>query len=285
LSALPETSSVDLAPVPRRSPLRGRARNFVFLGYHSVTEDGPPYLSLKPATFERQLDLLVRAGFRSGTRAALERIAAGERPRGRHAFLTFDDGFADTVTAALPPMSERALTGMVFVLPRHLDSGAPLDWPAVAGEARRRPQLMRSMDWTALEQLVEAGWEVGSHTVSHPRLPELSDEQLLEELLDSRRAVEARLGSCEMLAYPFGDWDDRVAAAAVAAGYSFAFTLPFGAQVGATRMSIPRVTIDDRDTALRFRMKLSGTGRSVLFSSLRPAVRRALRKQPHSHAE
>jgi len=267
------------------SPLRGRSRRCVFLGYHSVTDDGPPYLSLRPETFERQLDLLVAAGFRSGTRTTLERIAAGERPSGRHAFLTFDDGFADTVTTALPLMSERALTGMAFVLPGHLDSGAPLDWPEVAGEAARRPALMRSMDWSMLEALVEAGWEVGSHTMSHARLTDLPDEALAEELLDSRRAVEARLGHCELLAYPFGAWDDRVAGAAAAAGYSFAFTLPFGGQATATPMSIPRVTIDDRDAPWRFRAKLSGAGRSALFSPLRPLVRRALGKRPHSHAE
>jgi peptidoglycan/xylan/chitin deacetylase (PgdA/CDA1 family) len=267
------------------SPLRGRSRGCVFLGYHSVTDDGPPYLSLTPTTFERQLDLLTGAGFRSGTRATLQRIASGQGAPGRHAFLTFDDGFADTVTTALPLMSERALTGMVFVLPGHLDAGAPLDWPEVAGEAKRRPQLMQSMDWAMLEELVEAGWDVGSHTMSHARLPGLGEEELAQELLDSRRAVEARLGCCEMLAYPFGAWDERVATAAEAAGYSFAFTLPFGEQAGATRMSIPRVTIDDRDTPWRFRAKLSGAGRSALFSPLRPLVRRALGKRPHSHAE
>ncbi len=265
--------------------LRGRSRDCVFLGYHSVAEDGPPYLSLRPGTFSRQLDLLVGAGFRSGTRGTLERIAAGERLRGRHAFLTFDDGFVDTLATALPLMSERAFTGMAFVLPGHLDAGAPLDWPEVAGEAARRPELMRSMNWTMLETLVEAGWEIGSHTMSHARLPDLADEALAQELLDSRRAVEARLGRCELLAYPFGAWDDRVAAAATAAGYSFAFTLPFGGQAAATRMSIPRVTIDDRDVPWRFRAKLSGAGRSALFSPLRPLVRRALGKRPHSHAE
>jgi peptidoglycan/xylan/chitin deacetylase (PgdA/CDA1 family) len=265
--------------------LRGRARRYVFLGYHSVAEDGPPYLSLTPGTFERQLDLLVGGGYRGGTLATLERIAAGERPAGRHAFLTFDDGFADTVTTALPLMSERALPGMAFVLPGHLDSGAPLAWPEVAGEATRRPELMRSMDWPMLEALVEAGWEIGSHTTSHFRLTVLSDEQLAQELLDSRRALEARLGRCELLAYPFGAWDDRVALAAEAAGYRFAFTLPFGGQATATRMSIPRVTVDDRDVPWRFRAKLSRAGRSTLFSPLRPMVRRVLGKRPHSHAE
>jgi peptidoglycan/xylan/chitin deacetylase (PgdA/CDA1 family) len=265
--------------------LGGRAAGWVYLGYHSIAEDGPPYLSMRPRTFERQLDTLVRRRFRGGGVADLTAIASGARPRGRRAFLTFDDGFRDTVTTALPRMAERGLTGMAFVLPGHLDSGAPLDWPAVAGEAARRPRLMRSLDWSMAAKLVEAGWEIGSHTMSHARLPELADDELAQELLDSRRAIERRLGRCELLAYPFGAWDERVARAAAAAGYSFAFTLPFGGQRRASRMSIPRVTIDDRDAGWRFRAKLSAPGRVALFSPLRPAVRRALGKRPHSHAE
>jgi peptidoglycan/xylan/chitin deacetylase (PgdA/CDA1 family) len=280
-----EHEPAAVTPVDRRSPLRGRSPRCVFLGYHSVTDDGPPYLSLTPRAFERQLDALLAAGFRAGTRTTLEQIARGESPAGRHAFLTFDDGFRDTATAAHPRMAERGLTGMAFVLPGHLEGGTALDWPEVAGEASRRPELMRSMDWPAVESLADAGWEIGSHTMSHARLPGLSDEALTEELLDARRIVKERLGRCDMLAYPFGAWDDRVAQAALAAGYAFAFTLPFGEQAQATRMSIPRVTIDDRDRDWRFRAKLSRPGRALLFSPLRPAVRRVLRKRPHSHAE
>ncbi len=265
--------------------LRGRSRRAVFLSYHSVTEDGPPYLSLKPSTFEQQLDILTRRGFRSGNGADLERLARGERLPERRAFLTFDDGFLDTVTNALPRMSERGFAGIVFVLPRHLEGGAALDWPEVAGEATRRPTLMRSIDWPMAEGLVEAGWNVGSHSLSHARLTTLPDEALREELLDSRRLIADRLGHCELLAYPFGSWDPRVAEAAADAGYSFAFSLPFGQQLQATPMSIPRVMVDDRDASWRFHAKLSPAGRVALFSPLRPLVRRALRRRPHSHAE
>lgn len=265
--------------------LRGRSRGAVFLSYHSVAEDGPPYLSLRPSTFERQLDILAAEGFASGTRADLDRLAAGERPPRRRAFLTFDDGFLDTVEVALPRMRERGYTGIVFVLPRHLDAGAPLDWPEVAGEAGRRPALMRSIDWPMAEQLAAAGWEVGSHTLTHARLTDLSGEALREELLESRRLIAARLGHCDTLAYPFGAWDRRVAAAAADAGYAFAFSLPFGQQLRATRLSIPRVMVDDRDGSWRFRVKLSRSGRMALLSPLKPLARKALRRRPHSHAE
>jgi peptidoglycan/xylan/chitin deacetylase (PgdA/CDA1 family) len=265
--------------------LRGKSRRAVFLGYHSIAEDGPPYLSLRPRTFERQLDMLQGRGFRSGSRSDLERLARGERLAERRAFLTFDDGFLDTVTTALPRMAARGFTGIAFVLPRHLLSGAPLDWPEVAGEAARRPAQMRSIDWPMAETLVEAGWEIGSHSITHARLTELGDGALRQELLDSRRLIAERLGRCELLAYPFGAWDRRIAAAAAAAGYHFAFSLPFGRQLRATPLSIPRVMVDDRDVSWRFRAKLSPVGRIALFSPLRPLARSALRRRPHSHAE
>jgi peptidoglycan/xylan/chitin deacetylase (PgdA/CDA1 family) len=263
---------------------RRRLGEAISLGYHAVAEDGPQYLSLRPSTFEAQLDVLSRLGFGGGTRNDLWRLAEGTRLDGKRAFMTFDDGFADTYTTAMPMMAERGLTGMVFVLPGHLDTAAPLDWPEVLGEARRRPTLMTSMDWDMAGALAEVGWEIGSHTMSHPRLTTLGDEELREELVDSRSLVAERLGRCELFSYPFGAWDERVVAAAADAGYSFAFTLPLGAQMRAQRLSMPRLTIDDRDTPARFRVKLTRAGRLALLSPLRPALRVLRRPAPHSHA-
>ncbi len=267
------------------SSLRGRSRRAVFLGYHAIAEDGPPYLSMRPETFESQLDFLAGKRFRSGTRADLNDLAAGRRLGGRRAFLTFDDGFLDTYTVARPMLAARGFTGFAFVLPGHLESGLPLAWPEVAGEAARRPELMRSIDWRMAEELADDGWEIGSHTISHPRLTMLSDEHLAQELLDSRRLVADRLGRCDTLAYPFGAWDERVARAAADAGYRFAFTLPIEGQMRATRLSIPRLTVDDRDTIWRYRAKLSRPGRLALLSPLRLLVRRLRRHRTHSHAE
>jgi peptidoglycan/xylan/chitin deacetylase (PgdA/CDA1 family) len=275
-----------LAAVPRRSALRGRARAAVFLCYHSVTDDGPPFLSLTPRTFESQLRILSAGGYVSGTRADLDTLGAGSRAGAPRAFLTFDDGFADTVETVLPMMSAHGFTGIVFPLAHHLDSGAPLAWPEVAGEVARRPRLMRSTDWEGIGKLIEAGWEVGSHGITHAPMPKLSDEELSQELLDSRRLLEERLGRrCDLLAYPFGDWDERVARAAASAGYAYAFSLPFGEQTQASRMSVPRVMVDDRDDSWRFRAKLTGPGRSALLSPLRPLLRKALRRRAHSHAD
>lgn len=262
----------------------GSTRGAVFLGYHSVARDGPAYLSIDTDVFAAQLDFLRSKGYRSGTRADLEALVAGRRLRGRRAFFTFDDGFLDTHSVAAPMLSERGFAGFVFVLPRHLESGAPLAWPEVAGEVRRQPEVMRSMTWEMTEELAASGWEIGSHTVTHPRLTILGDEALREELAESRRILVERLGRCDTLAYPFGAWDARVERAAAECGYRFAFTLPIDAQPRAGPLSIPRLTIDDRDNGRLFGAKLSVPGRLVLFSPLRGLVRKLRRHQVHSHA-
>ena len=269
----------------KRARKIGRTADAVFLGYHAMVDGGPEYLSMSPSVFEAQLDFLAAHGYRGGTRADLDTLASGSRLAGKSAFLTFDDGFLDTYEVAAPMLARHGFTGFVFVLPRHLDRGAPLDWPEVAGEVRRHPETMRAMTWDMATDLAGRGWEIGAHTLSHPRLTELDDRELREELEGSRSLVAERLGRCDTFAYPFGAWDGRVERAALAAGFRYAFTLPIDAQPQSGPLSIPRLTIDDRDTVNRFRAKVSVAGRTLLFSELRPAIRRLRRHQLHSNAE
>ncbi len=256
-----------------RGPLRNRSHSAVFLCYHSIADDGPPFLSLSPELFERQLHLLRRLGFRSGGQADLEELRSGRRPSTRRVFLTFDDGYVDNHAAALPLLQRYGFKAMVFVVPPFVDGGAPLIWPELEEQAHAHPAVMRSMTWRMVEEMHEAGTEFGSHTLSHPRLPGLDEEELRQELLDSRARIKDRLGRCDTLAYPFGDWSPRVQRAAADAGYSFAFTLPIGAQRVATALSIPRVPVDHRDAMPRFLGKLSAPGRSLLLSPLKDGLR------------
>ena len=138
---------------------------------------------------------------------------------------------------------------------------------------------MRSVDWPMLEQMKEGGFEVGSHTLSHPHLPRLGPEQLRQELSDSRRRIIERLGSCETLAYPFGSWNAEVEAAAADCGYRFAFTLPTrSGQRDASPLSIPRINIDYRDSGLRFNAKLTSSGKRLYLATAVSAMRRRVRE-------
>jgi peptidoglycan/xylan/chitin deacetylase (PgdA/CDA1 family) len=246
--------------------LGNRSRQAVFLCYHSIAERGAPYLALSPGLFERQLAMLRRLGYRSGGLADLERLAVGERLPRPTVFITFDDGFRDNLLVAQPMMTEYGFRPLIFVMPPFVDAGRGFDWPELADAQAENPELLRSLTWPEVEQMVDLGAEFGSHTLSHPHLCELDDERLAAELGESRRAIEERLGACEMLAYPFGEWDARVARAAGDAGYRFAFSLPQGHQREIGPLCIPRLNVDFRDRPARFRCKLRPSGRRLLLS-------------------
>ncbi len=257
--------------------LRNRSSRAVFLCYHSIAPAGPRYLTISADLFERQLALLRRRGYRGGDLMALGQLAAG-RSVGRTAFITFDDGFRDNFETALPLLREYGFPAFVFVLPPLLDAGGPFEWPEMLADSERYAATMRSVDWATLERMKEGGFEVGSHTLTHPHLPRLAGERLREELARSRAAIEERLGSCDTLAYPFGEWSPDVAAAASDCGYRFAFTLPTtSGQRAATPLSIPRVNVDYRDDERRFAAKLSPWGRGLLLSSAVGGLRRRRR--------
>jgi peptidoglycan/xylan/chitin deacetylase (PgdA/CDA1 family) len=115
------------------------------------------------------------------------------------------------------------------------------------------------MSWDQLRGLADHGWEIGSHTRTHPRLPELGDEALDDELAGSRADCEAGLGvACETLAYPYGAVDERVVEAAGRAGYRYAVSLP--ARLHAPRpLCWPRVGVYnvDGEAGWRWRLKSS----------------------------
>ena len=121
---------------------------------------------------------------------------------------------------------------------------------------------------------------IGSHTISHPHLPRLSDEELRSELVESRQQLEARLGPpCDVLAYPYGEADARVRAAAWAAGYSMAFALR-GEPGPRDVFGLPRVDLYRKDGTARFALKTLRARRPVTRAL--DAVRRArdLRRAP-----
>lgn len=260
-------------------PLHNRSRQAIFLCFHSVASEGPRYLTVSAELFERQLATLRRRGLRGGSEADLAALAAGSAIPPT-VFLTFDDGFRDNHATVLPLLREYGLRAFCFVLPPLVDAGAPLAWPEVAEDQQRFEATMRSVTWPMVEEMAEGGFTIGSHGLGHRHLSELGPEELRQELSDSRARIRERLGSCDTLAYPFGDWSPAVEAAAVECGYSFAFTLPTKTgQHGTTPLSIPRVNIDYRDHGLRFAAKLSWPGRRLYLSSKVASARKRLRRQ------
>jgi peptidoglycan/xylan/chitin deacetylase (PgdA/CDA1 family) len=128
------------------------------------------------------------------------------------------------------------------------------------------------MAFPQLRELAARGVEIGSHTVTHAHLPQLSDAKLRREMRESRERLEDELGRpCRYLAYPFGEDDARVHAAARDAGYSAAYTLS-GPRRPVDLHALPRVDVYRADGRARFAAKVS-----PLHGPLQAALARARR--------
>ena len=245
----------------------------LLLAYHAVGSWSPALAIPEPA-LRAQLSLLRRRGYVGLTAAEAERRRQEGTLPARAVVVTFDDGFR-SVLLAKPILEELGFPATVFVVTSFVESGAPLRWPGLE-------QSEESLGWCELELLREAGWEVGSHTATHPLLPDLDDADLERELLDSHATIQKRLGSCETLSYPYGRADERTFAAAARAGYLAAFTLG-RAHRPDEPLHRPRLGLRTADLGLTLRLRLS-TGAALARRSRATAaasgVRRALLPRP-----
>lgn len=212
------------------------------LCYHAVTDDWDDPLAVRPAAFERQVRALLR-GRNAGTAAD---AVAGRRVL----HVTFDDAYV-SVPAAVATLERLRVPATVFACAAYGD-GRPLAIAELAG-ARHDPDAMRTLTWPELAELAERGVEVGSHTLSHAHLTRLGDDELDRELRDAKQALEDELRRpCRYLAYPYGEQDARVRAAAERAGYDAAFGLP--GRHG-DRFAVLRVGIYRKDAVWRAALK------------------------------
>jgi peptidoglycan/xylan/chitin deacetylase (PgdA/CDA1 family) len=244
------------------------------LCYHAVSREWPVGLAIRPETLRRQVRWLLDRGYRPAT----FHDAVVSPPAAKTFSVTFDDGFRNVLTEGYPVLSELGVTATVFPSTAFVDSqdeprvGAKLhEW--IGGPFERE---LFGMTWDELRTLVEAGWEIGGHSVTHPYLTQLDDEKLDWELAAARERLEQELGvPCRTMAYPTGDHDERVIAAAGRAGYTAACTLPSRFPAAPRPLAWPRVSIQRDDGFLKFRLKVSPALRRLRTTAAWSAVHRA----------
>jgi peptidoglycan/xylan/chitin deacetylase (PgdA/CDA1 family) len=228
----------------------------VTLCYHAVSETWEHLLSVSPASFERQLRLMLALRYRPASAAE---IVGG---RGRLFHVTFDDAFR-TVWNAVPALERLGVRATIFVCTAFAHDGRPLDVPELEAQAGAHAEELATLSWNAIAELTARGLEIGSHTKTHPHLTALSDLELRTELRASREQVEDVLElPCRFLAFPYGEHDERVRAAARGAGYEAAFALP-GRTAPWDVFALPRVGIWRRTGLFRTAVKTSSINRTV----------------------
>ncbi|WP_323017122.1 polysaccharide deacetylase family protein [Castellaniella sp.] len=224
------------------------------LMYHQIGEPaarGTPYrgLTVHSRDFRRQMVWLRRLGYRGLSMAQLMPYLRGEK-QGKVFGLTFDDGYQNVLDHAVPIMEDCGFHATNYFVVRQLGGSNVWDHPeGVPASALMDAQGLR--DWVA------AGHEAGSHTLNHPVLPRLSPELALNEIRDSRDALEQITGApVKAFCYPYGKFTPALADCVRDAGYENATTTARGlARQPDDLYALPRVAVARSTTLLRFLQK------------------------------
>ena len=213
--------------------------------YHSISNDISNRFAVSPTSFERQLRYL-RKRFDVVPLSRAYEYAAGLQVKRDSVAITFDDGYSDFATAALPLLRRYNFPSTVFLL---------------GGEPDRRElgndlPLIERIHTDALEDSLV---EIGSHAATHRKLTKISEEEARTELCESRRVIAADFGvTPRYLAYPKGSYNARVMQLAREAGYEGAVSVVERAvRVGDDPYCLPRIQIDKGTTPSIFAAKVT----------------------------
>jgi peptidoglycan/xylan/chitin deacetylase (PgdA/CDA1 family) len=155
--------------------------------------------------FRWQMDYLKKRGYEVLTlRRVVEDRAAGRAIPPSAVVLTFDDGYRNNLENALPVLRAVGFPATLYVVVHAV--GRDNFWHDPYSEVR-----LPMLSWEDILILRDAGWDIGSHTLTHPRLTRLSLEEANHEIVESRRILENRVGVPPVsFAHPYGNGADHV---------------------------------------------------------------------------
>jgi peptidoglycan/xylan/chitin deacetylase (PgdA/CDA1 family) len=205
----------------------------VVLCYHSV-DPRPSYLGLTPGLFGEHLDWLAE----HCRVVPLDELVATPRHRGGpYVAITFDDGYADNHTHALPLLAARGMSASFFLTAGFIERDDEVMRHLVEAWHTPREEL-QPLSWSQAEEMRRAGMSIGSHTWSHRNLAQLSPEAAEADLRRSRVVLAERLGEApRAIAYPWGKLGRHVNAETFAAAGRAGFDLGL--------ISLPRALRED----------------------------------------
>jgi peptidoglycan/xylan/chitin deacetylase (PgdA/CDA1 family) len=252
-----------LATLYVAQPLHLGKRNALpVLMYHGVADDPQagvhPYFrtTVSPRVFAEQMAYLHREGYVTQNPGELiAHLGNGAVSSGKTVVITFDDGFLDFQQQAAPVLKQYGFCATVY-LPT-----------SFIGDSRLRFKEQDCLTWSEVRELHNQGFHFGSHTVSHPQLHDLDWPMIEEELTDSKRTIEQKIGSAaDSFAYPFAfpeadsEFKRRLRDTLKTAGYSNGVCTNIGrAEKGTDPFFLSRLPVNSNDDPQLFAAKLEGS--------------------------
>jgi len=238
--------------------------------YHRIGRVAAEDSAVLPHQFNRQMELLTELGYQIIELVDLVSAMKNGKPLPiRSAVITFDDGFNETCNEACPTLKKHGFPATFFLIGNLL--GQCADWLA---------HRQRLVSLAGARLLVHEGFTVGSHSMTHCRLTELSDSAAWEEITYSKQRLEDGLGvAVRSFAYPFGYWSLKLRDLVASSGYQAACTTQSGFNgYQSDVFALRRIDIDGSYSLSKFKRSLTfGENRMSVASQLLYYSRRFLR--------
>jgi len=246
-------------PLARLLGSQDRSRVPILM-YHSISDNlfgmSHPYFHINtlPEVFSQQMRWLRNAGYRSiDLKQACTGLEAGT-DLSKTIVITFDDGYRDFYTDALPILKQFGFSATLFLATDRIH-----DAPA-------RIEGADYLTWSDVRELHAEGIRFGSHTVSHPDLRSLGPDQIEYELGHSKEVLEEQLGvSIDAFSYPFGfpeedkNFTRFLEDVLSNLGFDYGVSTILGrASRRSNRFFLPRLPVNSCDDPSLFRAKLEG---------------------------
>ena len=227
------------------------------LMYHQV-DDEPPKgspmrgLVVSPKAFARQMAALNALGYQGKSMGDLMPYLKGDK-RGKVFGITFDDGYENNLRCALPVLARYGFTSTCYIVANQV--GKTNAWDKDIGVLQ--VPLMTAPE---LQAWVDAGQEVGSHTVNHANLKNLSHAEQVVEIAQSKIQLEALIaqkGGVQHFCYPYGGLNQTAVQSVRDSGYLTATTTVRGRAVQgqSADLLLPRVLVSRTTTWMQLLMK------------------------------
>ncbi len=228
----------------------------MYHGINNVLGSSHPYFetNTSPDAFASQMRYLRDSGYTPLTLdGAVPQLRSREVPA-KSVVITFDDGFRDFYTRAMPILQAHGFSATMFVVSSFM------------GTRIERFVEREFMTWGEVREVESLGIQIGSHTVSHPQLHQVSLKDAQRELFESKQMIQDQLGKAiTSFSYPyaFPEQDDAFKAelrqGLVSAGYESGVTTVIGsAGLQDDRYFLPRIPANVHDDLSLFQAKLEG---------------------------
>jgi len=211
INSLNKTNSENNLIIKAEDTLINDNRGVPVLYYHSVSDSADNEVTITPAMLKTQLKYIQDEGYVTLTLSEFKSYILDNSPIPKKSIvITFDDGYMDNYYNAFPILKDLNMKATIFCITCELDGSYYLSKDAIV-------------------EMSNNGIDIQSHTVTHPKLDEMTYDKQLIELTESKKTLESITGKkIDSVAYPFGNFNNDSVKAAKEAGYTLGFTTKRG---------------------------------------------------------